>query len=314
RAKLIGTWTLHQLLDERPDAIVIGFSSINSFFGGFGVGAYAAANSALESFAQIRARTYCYAWSMWEGIGINREMRMKDLAHARGYAAISARQGWLSLLAGLHRGADNLLIGLDRSRPQIRRTLTVEEHRLWQLMGYFSSADGQVSAEQLAELAVVDRFETPSRCTFMELPALPRTADGQIDRQALPAPSGGHLARESSYVAPQSELERTIAAIWQDVLRVEKIGVNDNFFELGGQSLMMAQVQGKLRQKLSRDISMVEMFRYPTIGALAKHLGVVQPPPAAGPGREQDRSQKQRAAIARQKQMAKRRSDGDERA
>jgi acyl carrier protein len=247
---------------------------------------------------------------MWEGIGISREIRMKDLAHARGYAAITARQGLLSLLAGLLRGRSDLLIGLER-RPQIRRLLTTGEHRVQQLLGYFSSASGQSLSDQLTQLVVTDRLQTPTRCTFIQLSALPRLADGQIDRQALPVPRGSRPVRESSYDAPQSDLERTIAAIWQDVLRVEKVGLNDNFFELGGQSLLMAQVQGKLRQKLNRDLSMVEMFRYPTVGSLAKHLGAV-PPVAAAPSREQDRSQKQRAAISRQKQLAKKRRDGDE--
>lgn len=315
RPKLLGTWTLHQLLAERPDALMIAFSSVNSFFGGFGVGAYAAANSFLEAFAHERRRagwpqTYCYAWSMWEGVGISREIRMKDLAHARGYASISARQGLMSLLAGLHHTQPALLIGLDRSRPQMRRLLNAGEHRAQELWCYFSSSDPQVT-EQLTQLDIRDRLGTRSRCTFTELAALPRTADGQIDRAALPTPSGARVMRESSYVAPQTEFERLIAAIWQDVLRVENVGVHDNFFELGGQSLLMAQVQGKLRSKLNRDISMVDMFRYPTVGALAKHLGTGAPP-AAPPSREQDRTQKQRAAVSQQKRLAKRRRDGDE--
>jgi acyl-CoA synthetase (AMP-forming)/AMP-acid ligase II/short-subunit dehydrogenase involved in D-alanine esterification of teichoic acids/acyl carrier protein len=312
RPKLIGTWTLHQLLADRPDALLISFSSVISFFGGFGVGAYAAANSALESFAQARPGTYCYGWSMWDGIGVSRDIRMRDFAHVRGFAELSARQGWLSLLTGLYHRQSSLLIGLDRSRPQIRRLLASEDYRAQQLWCYFDSVDGQTPGPELAQLVVRDRLGTPSHCTFAELPALPRTPDGQIDRQALPAPSGARQVREAGYVAPQSELERTIAVIWQDVLRVEKVGVNDNFFELGGQSLLMAQVQGKLRQQLNRDLSMVEMFRYPTVGALAKYLGVAQAPPVTESGPEQDRGQKQRAAISRQRQLAKRKRDGDE--
>jgi len=316
RPKVLGTWALHQLLADRPDAFFIGFSSVNSFFGGFGASAYAAANSFLEGFTHYRQRSgwrrsFCYAWSMWEGIGISRDFQMKELAHIRGYAAITGRQGLLSLLAGLQRGQPDLLIGLDRSRPPIRRLVETEEYRAQQLWGYFTSAGGSLPIEELAQLVVHDRFQTRSRCAYMQLPALPRTADGRVDHQALPIPGGGRLTRETAYVAPQTDLERMIAVIWHDTLHVEKVGIHDNFFDLGGQSLLMAQVQGKLRAMLKRDISMVDMFRYPTISTLAKHLGAAQPPVAAQQG-AQDRTQKQRAAIYRQKQLAKSRSDRDE--
>jgi hypothetical protein len=316
RPKLLGSWALHQLLADRPDAIFVGFSSVNSAFGGFGAGAYAAANSFLEGFTSYRQRagwprSFCYAWSMWEGIGISRDFQLKELAHLRGYAAISGRQGLLSLLAGLHHGQPELLIGLDRSRPPIRRLAETEEYRAQQLWAYVTSASGPLPLAEFAQLAVHDRFQTSSRCAFLQLPALPRTADGRVDLLALPVPGGARLTQETAYVAPQSDQERMIAAIWQDTLHVEKVGIHDNFFDLGGQSLLMAQVQGKLRALLNRDISMVDMFRYPTISALAKHLGAAPPPVAAQPGMP-DRTQKQRAAIYRQKQLAKSRSDRDE--
>jgi acyl-CoA synthetase (AMP-forming)/AMP-acid ligase II/nucleoside-diphosphate-sugar epimerase len=316
RPKLLGTWALHQLLANRPEAFFIGFSSVNSFFGGFGAGAYAAANSFLEGFTRYRQRagqqrSFCYAWSMWEGIGISRDFQMKELAHARGYAAISVRQGLLSLLAGLHHGQADLLIGLDRSRAPIRRLVETEEYRAQQLWGYFTSAGDPLPVEEIAQLAVYDRFQTRSRCAYMQLPSLPRTDDGRVDHQALPIPGGGRLTQETAYVAPQTDLERMIAGIWQETLRVEKVGIHDNFFDLGGQSLLMAQVQGKLRATLNRDISMVDMFRYPTISTLSKHLGAAQPAVAAPQGIS-DRKQKQRAAIYQQKQLAKSRRDRDE--
>ena len=69
-----------------------------------------------------------------------------------------------------------------------------------------------------------------------------------------------------------SGTERTIAAIWQDVLGVDRIGPHDNFFDLGGHSLLLVQVQARLRDALGREIAIVEMFQYPTIRAMASHL------------------------------------------
>ena len=104
------------------------------------------------------------------------------------------------------------------------------------------------------------------------LEKFPLTPNGKIDRRALPVSDKPPPELESTYVAPRTEMERTITAIWQGVLHLEKIGMNDNFFDLGGHSLRMAQVHSRLREKLQRDLSMLEMFKYPTINSLAQYL------------------------------------------
>jgi acyl carrier protein len=73
-------------------------------------------------------------------------------------------------------------------------------------------------------------------------------------------------------VAPRTEVQRTIATIWQEVLQVEKVGIHDNFFDLGGHSLLMAKVWSKLHSMFQQELSMVDMFQYPTIHALATYL------------------------------------------
>jgi microcystin synthetase protein McyB len=107
---------------------------------------------------------------------------------------------------------------------------------------------------------------------FVLLDKFPLTPSGKIDRKALPVPESLGMMSEVEYVAPRTEIERTITDIWQIVLHVEKIGVNDNFFDLGGHSLRMAQVHSKLREKLQRELSMLELFKYPTIHSLSQHL------------------------------------------
>ena len=67
-------------------------------------------------------------------------------------------------------------------------------------------------------------------------------------------------------------MEQSIAVIWQEVLQLEKVGVHDGFFALGGHSLLMAQAHNLLRDMLGREISMIELFKYPTISALAKYI------------------------------------------
>ncbi|HEX6290301.1 MAG TPA: AMP-binding protein, partial [Herpetosiphonaceae bacterium] len=111
---------------------------------------------------------------------------------------------------------------------------------------------------------------------FVVLDALPLNANGKVDRRALPAPDAQRPA-ERVYVAPRTELERTLTGIWRDVLRVEHVGIHDNFFELGGHSLTMVQVHSAIQTTLDREIPMVDLFKYPTIGALAAYLSAEQP-------------------------------------
>lgn len=112
--------------------------------------------------------------------------------------------------------------------------------------------------------------------TFMMLEALPLTFSGKIDRRSLPTPESLRPELEVPYVMPRTEAERTVAIVWQQVLKVEKIGIHDNFFELGGHSLLIVKVHSQLRELLKTDLSMLDMFRYPTISSLAEYVSRVQ--------------------------------------
>ncbi len=88
----------------------------------------------------------------------------------------------------------------------------------------------------------------------VELDALPMTPNGKIDRKALPAPLGGVDRFEDAYVAPRTEMERALAAIWQEVLGVERVGIHDNFFDLGGHSLLSMQVIAVTMDRLHKKL------------------------------------------------------------
>jgi len=105
---------------------------------------------------------------------------------------------------------------------------------------------------------------------IVELSELPRTKAGKIDRRALPNPEA--KAQEKRAVLPESELEREIADIWKEVLKLQQVGIDDNFFDLGGHSLLLMIVLGKLQETRSETIEIVELFEHPTIRSLANHL------------------------------------------
>lgn len=108
--------------------------------------------------------------------------------------------------------------------------------------------------------------------TFTVLEHFPLTPNGKVNRQQLPEADGRGRGSGRVFLAPRSGIERSLAEVWRDVLRLEEVGVADNFFDLGGHSLLLVQVQTRLRETLGHDLAIAEMFQYPTIGTLATHL------------------------------------------
>jgi amino acid adenylation domain-containing protein len=143
---------------------------------------------------------------------------------------------------------------------------------------------------------------------FVALGSLPLTANGKVDRRALPAPVSARQEEDEQYAAPQTEMEHRVVAIWREVLGAERIGVHDNFFDLGGHSLLIVRVHNKLRETLHREIPIVELFRHPTVTALSEYLGAKEPSAleamAAANAFDpvQARAEKKREAIKRQQQ------------
>ncbi|MFJ8623900.1 non-ribosomal peptide synthetase [Kitasatospora sp. NPDC093550] len=126
--------------------------------------------------------------------------------------------------------------------------------------------------------------------SYVLLDELPLTANGKIDQRALPVPAPADTSAPPAVGAPAAGLEGRIAAIWCEVLKTDRVGLDDSFFEIGGHSLLLVQVQRKLSAELGRPVNGVELFAHPTVRTLAAHLtgreagdgsGDV---PGAGPG------------------------------
>ncbi|MFL5349887.1 MAG: condensation domain-containing protein, partial [Hyalangium sp.] len=108
---------------------------------------------------------------------------------------------------------------------------------------------------------------------FVVLEALPITANGKLDRKALPAPEATVSAAE--YIAPRTPTEEKLAALWAEVLGVPRVGVEDNFFELGGHSLLATQVISRVRSAFEMELPVRALFEAPTLGELARRIDEV---------------------------------------
>ncbi len=142
------------------------------------------------------------------------------------------------------------------------------------LVAYVVPENGDLPAmSELREFLLerLPEYMVPS--TFVSLPKVPLTHSGKVDRQALPeATENVRPELGETFVTAETDIEKLIAGIWQDVLHVDQVGIYDNFFDLGGHSLLIIQVQEKIRQALDQPISVVDLFRHPTINAIARHL------------------------------------------
>jgi fengycin family lipopeptide synthetase B len=110
---------------------------------------------------------------------------------------------------------------------------------------------------------------------FVLLKSMPLTPNGKIDRKALPAPDPSHSREERVIVEATSQIEKTLAAIWAEVLGVERVGITDNFFDLGGDSILNVQVAIKANRSGVR-LPPLDIFTYPTISELTAVMGSSQ--------------------------------------
>ncbi|MFZ6998993.1 pyoverdine non-ribosomal peptide synthetase PvdD [Pseudomonas aeruginosa] len=142
-----------------------------------------------------------------------------------------------------------------------------------QLAGYVV-ADSAEDAERLRESLReslkrhLPDYMVPAHLMLLE--RMPLTVNGKLDRQALPQPDAS--LSQQAYRAPGSELEQRIAAIWSEILGVERVGLDDNFFELGGHSLLATRVISRVRQEQQLDASLKALFERPVLEAFAQGL------------------------------------------
>ncbi|CAG0937718.1 fengycin family lipopeptide synthetase D [Thermoflexales bacterium] len=111
--------------------------------------------------------------------------------------------------------------------------------------------------------------------TFVTLTSLPLTPNGKLNRRALPAPDTSAVGQES-YVAPRTPLEQELAAIWADLLHLERVGIHDNFFAVGGHSLLATQIMTRVTQRLEVTLPLQTLFQSPTIAAIAEKIELLR--------------------------------------
>jgi amino acid adenylation domain-containing protein len=157
------------------------------------------------------------------------------------------------------------LAGVAHAVVVVRRDQREENY----LAAYVVARGGRLSISELRR-GIAERLpEHAVPATFVELDSMPQTPNGKIDRQGLPAPDTTRPELEQTYVAPRSALEERLAALWSNLLGIERVGVQDDFFELGGNSLMAVRLMSKIRADHGMMLPLAVLFQARTIAALA---------------------------------------------
>jgi acyl carrier protein len=140
------------------------------------------------------------------------------------------------------------------------------------LVAYVVGADGATpEPDQLAALlrSRLPEYMVPSVTVVLD--DMPRTPNGKVDREALPEP-GSERSLSAEYVAPRTPVEEAAAAVWADVLGVERVGVRDDFFELGGHSILAVRLVARLGETFGLEVGLRALFDAPTVESLLAAL------------------------------------------
>jgi amino acid adenylation domain-containing protein len=166
------------------------------------------------------------------------------------------------------------------------------------LAAYFVPSASGPTAHELREFAASKLPQHMVPAFFVALPVLPLSDNGKVDRVALSTLEIAPMRKPSTTTVPDSELERTLAQLWQRVLNVPTVGLDDNFFDLGGDSLLLMAVHTSLQKSLQTEIPVTDLFGFPTIRKLAKHLRQAESS-STYRSDARERARRQREALAR---------------
>lgn len=163
-------------------------------------------------------------------------------------------------------------VALSRFKQVVQAAATVREDKPGEkkLVGYLVLEKGQelhVKEVRTFLQTLLPDYMMPS--AIVQLEDLPRTPSGKIDRRSLPAPDTKRPELGIPYVAAETEIQKILCQLWSSLLNIDPVGINDNFFDLGGNSLLALQSVALLKMEHAIDVSVIKLYQYPTVAALA---------------------------------------------
>ncbi|WP_228005720.1 non-ribosomal peptide synthetase [Xenorhabdus sp. BG5] len=170
------------------------------------------------------------------------------------------------------------------SHPQVKQAVVTDhEHNGNQVLVAYLVTEGELSDDTLIRYLSTRLPDYMLPASFTRIESVPLTLNGKLDRRALPAPVWDN---RDSYIVPRNALEAQLCAIWQEVLGLERVGIEDNFFRIGGNSLTAIKLTAAIHHTLGLEVSLTQLFERKTIAGLVTQRG--QPVNTVIPHREQE--------------------------
>lgn len=245
--KVQGSMNLYQLSHDFGIKQLVLFSSTNGYLSGAGVASYSAANRFQEAVADMAKAdsaldVRCLSWSMWRDIGLSKGFEHVELTRSKGYCVFDYQQGIDVLPQLLGLSIKHCMIGLEQHAMPLRTE-------------FLPALSGlqQVVITRALQQGLVDPFGIPIKVTLQ-----------------LPKKQHEAVVKEGSNRALQG-----LMAIWCEALELDDLDVDENVFDLGANSLMLPQVIERIESQLGFSVTLVDIFQYPSIGALAAYINSV---------------------------------------
>lgn len=269
RAKVHGTVSLAQLLENRAECLLITTSSARAIKSGMTVGTYVAASDFVENYTtqlfQEGKKVYCFSWSLWEGIGMGEDLAIKQVLASKGYIAMPAKKAFISMLVGLKLAKPVTYIGLDSSAIGIHELL-LESSNNDEVDTLFFTADDN-SIEITSVLKVIEKEkngEVPLH--VLRIKQFPYTDNGELDVKRI---ENLLIAEQKEFEAPETNTEIELAELWKNLLNTESISKTDNFFALGGDSLKATRLLSCIKERFNTTVKIEQLFELAELYALA---------------------------------------------
>lgn len=267
--KVAGLLALEKAVEGRKLDWCYLTSSLSSVLGGFAYGAYAAANSFMDAYTRFHNQRSTLKW-------------------------VSVNWDEFHLTASAETGA-----GAPAASGLRAYAMTPAES---------TDAFGRIFTLSGASQIVVSTGDLRYRLDqWVKLEALRSVREVQKQSAAPKRHSRPNL--QSAYVAPGTEVEKKIAAIWEELLGIEKVGIRDNFFELGGHSLLAIQLVTRIRAELDAEVSVASLFEGPTVSSLGKLLAKPEPDPMAAEVVGLDSAASERGARRHEERLKRQRKE-----
>lgn len=276
--KLQGTLILASLVPSESLDFMVLFSSINAVLGGFGQVDYCAANAFLDTFAHHHANRHASLgftdgqpelpralvtsinWDAWQAVGMAVDTAVPDALKVARAESLKLGMPTASGIEAFERILSSVLPQVVVSTHDLAARLTAEKSVATQSSLPLSAQPSEPMPDHASEISPDVSADISADVS----------TDVSAETNENPLPPRPALA--TVYVGPSNQTEREIAALWQNIIRVDKIGIHDNFFDLGGDSLTGLQVMAQLNQAFSVKLPATTLYKAPTVKTLSQLL------------------------------------------